>query len=146
MTTRSNVIRRLLRDSRAASAIEFALLAPVFFALMFGVVSVGIYMQNYNAIRSLASDAARFAAVEYQKNNKVSNTMLEDNIAAMAVASPYNLNANLLNVDVNPVNPSRVDGALEFDLDITYNLPDIVGGTSIDNITLSYSRPLFVLK
>ncbi|WP_305096101.1 TadE/TadG family type IV pilus assembly protein [Croceibacterium aestuarii] len=146
MTTRSSFIHRLLRDSRAASAIEFALLAPVFFALMFGVVSVGIYMQNYNAIRSLASDAARFAAVEYQKNNQVSNTMLEANIAAMAVASPYNLNANLLSVAVNPVNPSRVDGALEFDLDITYNLPDIVGGTSIDNITLSYSRPLFVLK
>lgn len=144
--TRRSFIGRMLRDSRAASAIEFALLAPVFFALMFGVVSVGIYMQNYNAIRSLASDAARFAAVEYQKNNAMSETTLEDNIEAMGVASPYNLSDALLTVDVAEVTPSRVNGAREFDLDITYDLPDIIGGTSIDNITLTYSRPLFVLN
>jgi Flp pilus assembly protein TadG len=139
------IIRRLLGDSRAASAVEFALLAPLFFALMFGVVAVGIYMQNYNAIRSLASDASRFAAVEYQKNNQISASSLADNIAAMGVASPYFLNPNLLRVKVTQVSPSSVNGALEFDLDISYALPDIVGGTSIDNITLNYSRPMFVL-
>lgn len=145
MTRRRRILRRLAGDERGGSAIEFALLAPVFIALMFGVVSVGVYMQNYNAIRSLASDASRFAAVEYQKNNVVLETALEDNIRVMGTSSPYNLNNDLLVVDVTEVSPSRVNGAREFDLDISYNLPDIVGGTSIDNITLTYSRPLFVL-
>ena len=138
-------LRRLAASTRGASAVEFALLAPVFIALMIGVVEVGIYMQNYNAVRSLAGDAARFAAVEYQKNNLATESTLEVNIQAMGVASPYNLNNDLLVVDVNEVIPSRVNGAREFDLDITYSLPDIIGGTSIDNITLNYSRPLFVL-
>lgn len=137
--------RRLAASQRGASAVEFALLAPVFIALMFGVVEVGVYMQNYNAVRSLASDAARFAAVEYQKNNVVSEGTLEANIQAMGIESPYNLNNALLVVDVNEVTPSRVNGAREFDLDITYSLPDFIGGTKIDNITLTYSRPLFVL-
>jgi Flp pilus assembly protein TadG len=138
-------LRRLAASTRGASAVEFALLAPVFIALMIGVVEVGVYMQNNNAVRSLAGDAARFAAVEYQKHNVVTESTLETNIQAMGIASPYNLNNNLLVVDVNEVIPSRVNGAREFDLDITYNLPDIIGGTTVDNITLNYSRPLFVL-
>jgi Flp pilus assembly protein TadG len=145
VSRRTPPLRRLAASSDGASAVEFALLAPVFIALMIGVVEVGIYMQNYNAVRSLAGDAARFAAVEYQKNNVATESTLETNIQAMGVASPYNLNNDLLVVDVDEVIPSRVDGAREFDLDITYSLPDIIGGTTIDNITLNYSRPLFVL-
>jgi len=138
------IVRRLLGDRAGAAAIEFALLAPVFIALMMGVVEVGIYMQNYNAVRSLASDASRFAAVEYQKSNKLDATALEANIEAMGQSSPYNLIASQLTVSVNEVS-SRVNGAKEFQLDIAYDLPNIIGGTSIDDITLNYSRPIFVI-
>lgn len=140
-----HVLKRILRNERGASVIEFALLAPVFIALMMGVVEVGLYMQNYNAVRSLGSDAARFAAVEYQKNNKISETTLEENIRSMAIASPYQLVDSRLTVEVDEVTPSPVDGARQFNLTLTYNLPDIVGGTSIDNIALNYSRQIFVL-
>jgi len=138
-------LRRLRRDAAGSSAVEFALLAPVFITLMFGVVEVGIYMQNYNAVRSLGSEAARFATVEYQKNNQMSETTLEDNIKAKGIAAPYNLANSRLTVDVNEVTPSPVDGARQFDLDLSYALPDIIQGTSIDNITITYSRQLFVL-
>ena len=145
MRTRDLPFRRLRRDSAGSSAVEFALLAPVFLGLMFGVVEVGVYMQNYNAVRTLAGDAARFATVQYQRNNQVSETTLEDNIAVMGIASPYNLDSNRLTVDVNEVTPSPVDGARQFDLDLSYALPDIIQGTSIDNITITYSRQMFVL-
>ena len=145
MRTRALPFRRLRRDSAGSSAVEFALLAPVFLGLMFGVVEVGVYMQNYNAVRTLAGDAARFATVQYQRNNQVSETTLEDNIAVMGIASPYNLDSNRLTVDVNEVTPSPVDGARQFDLDLSYALPDIIQGTSIDNITITYSRQMFVL-
>jgi Flp pilus assembly protein TadG len=138
-------LRRLTSNERGASAIEFALLAPVFIGLMMGVVEVGLYMQNYNAVRSLASDASRFAAVEYQKNNVLTEDVLEANIQAMGVELPYNLIDAQLTVTVTEVTPARVNGAREFDLDIDYALPDIIGGTTLDNFTVSYSRPLFVL-
>ena len=138
-------LSRLAASERGSSAIEFALLAPVFISLMIGVVEVGIYMQNHNAVRSLASDAARFAAVEYQKNNALTEATLEANIQAMGLASPYNLNNSQLTVTVTEVTPARVNGAREFDLDISYALPDIVGFMTVDNFTINYSRPLFVL-
>ena len=138
-------LRRLTASERGASAVEFALLAPVFISLMLGVVEVGLYMQNYNAVRSLAGDAARFAAVEYQKNNVVTEEALEANIKAMGLAAPYSLMDRQLTVTVTEVSPARVNGAREYDLDIDYALPDIIGGTTIDNLTVSYSRPLFVL-
>lgn len=137
---------RLSTSQRGASAVEFALLAPVFISLMLGVVEVGLYMQNYTAVRSLASDAARFAAVEYQKNNVITEDVLEANFQAMGIASPYNLMNSQLTVTVTEVTPARVNGAREFDLDIAYALPDIIGGTTIDNFTINYSRPLFVLN
>jgi len=136
---------RLARNQRGGAAIEFALLAPIFIALMMGVVEVGIYMQNYSAVRSLATDASRFAAVEYQKNNQITESTLETNIRSMAIASPYNLNDDRLTVAVNEVSPSPINGARQFSLTLTYDLPDIVGGTSIDNISIDYSRQLFVL-
>ena len=136
---------RLTANERGASAVEFALLAPVFISLMLGVVEVGMYMQNYSAVRSLASDASRFAAVEYQKNNVITEDVLEANIKAIGVASPYALNDARLTVTVAEVSPARVNGAREFDLDISYALPDIIGGTTIDDFAVTYSRSLFVL-
>lgn len=136
---------RLIREKSGAAVIEFALVAPVFIALMMGVVEVGLYMQNYNAVHSLATDATRFATVEYQKNNKIDTTTMENNIGSLGVESPYNLNPNYLHVAVTPVTPSAVNGALQFNLTIDYDLPDLIGGTSIDNITISYSRQIFVL-
>ena len=138
-------LNRLARNQRGGAAIEFALLAPVFIALMMGVVEVGVYMQNYSAVRSLATDAPRFTAVEYQKNNKISDTTLENNIRSLAIASPYNLNDDRLSVAVDEVSPSPIDGARQFSLTLTYALPDIIGGTSIDNISIDYTRQLFVL-
>ena len=140
----SRLARRLLGDRIGGAAIEFALLAPVFIALMMGVVEVGIYMQNYNAVRSLASDASRFAAVEYQKSNKLDATALKSNIEALGQGSPYNLMSENLTVTVTEVS-SRVGGAKEFRLDIAYDLPNFINGTSIDDITLNYTRPLFVI-
>jgi Flp pilus assembly protein TadG len=58
--SRRTSVRKRIADDRGTSAIEFALLAPVFVFLFVGVVEVGRYM--YFAI--LASHAAR-AGVQY---------------------------------------------------------------------------------
>lgn len=145
----THISKRFVSDERGASIIEFALLAPVFIGLLMGVLTIGIYMQNYNAVRSLAADAARFAAVEYQKNVDWVDpeTTLEDNIAVMGSEAPYNLASSRLTVDVvEDTSPdTEIPGARQFELNLSYALPDIVGGISIDNVTLTYSRRIFVL-
>ena len=137
-------IRKLKSDLRGGTLVEFALLAPAFLGVLIGVVEVGAYMQNYNAVRNLAADAARFATVEYQKENELNKAALESNIKLMGTGSPYMLHENQLTVTVTPVAIPQVTGAKEFDLDIDYRLPNF-SGLAITEFTIQYSRPLFVI-
>lgn len=141
---RSQLFARLRKNEHGGTMLEFALLAPAFMALLIGLFEVGIYMQNYNAVRSLAADAGRFAAVEYQRNNEIGEETLQSNITAMAIAEPYNLQSSRLKVEVDEVS-SRVSGAHEFQLGLTYALPDFLGSIGAANIEIEYERPLFVI-
>ena len=142
-------LRRTLRyaaaDRTGSALIEFALLAPVFIGLMIGVLQVGTYMQNYTGVRSLASDAARFSAVEYQKDNDLDEATLEADIEAMGATTPYNFDSNRLNVDLSEITPSDVGGSRKFDMTITYEVPSFMSGVGFSDFTLSYSRPIYVI-
>lgn len=48
-------------DTRATSAIEFAILAPVFLLMLTGMMAYGIYFGAANSIQQLTADAARTA-------------------------------------------------------------------------------------
>ena len=41
----------LAADSRGSVAVEFAMLAPAFFLMLFGVLQVGLGLQNYNDVK-----------------------------------------------------------------------------------------------
>lgn len=49
------------RCSRAATAVEFAILAPIFLMLILGMIAYGIYFGASHSIQQLAADAARIA-------------------------------------------------------------------------------------
>lgn len=54
--------RRLVgfgKDADGAVAIEFALIAPLFFALLFGVVTLGFFIGVSHSVQQLANGAAR---------------------------------------------------------------------------------------
>jgi Flp pilus assembly protein TadG len=136
--------RRLAADRTGGALVEFALLAPVFIGMIIGVLQIGTYMQNLTAVRSLASDASRFAAVEYQKSNALSEADLEADIVAMGATSPYNLSSDRLNVQLDDV-ASDVNGAKKFDMDITYDVPSFMSGIGFGDITIDYSRPIYVI-
>lgn len=57
--------RRAARRRRSAGAavVEFALAAPVVFALIFGVVEMGLAMYTYHFVASAARQGARYAIV-----------------------------------------------------------------------------------
>ena len=93
MTIRAR-LNRFLRDARGSTIIEFALLAPVLIVATIGVFHVAIYMQNYNSLRSIASDTARRVMIEYQKENQVSPIEIEAIARSIAVGAPYLLEVN----------------------------------------------------
>jgi Flp pilus assembly protein TadG len=56
--------RRSQRPDTGASAVEFALLAPVLFLMLFGIIDYGIWFADAISLRQSVRDAARQGAVE----------------------------------------------------------------------------------
>ena len=140
--TRSK-LRALLRDTHGAALVEFAILAPTIFALMFGVLQVGFHMFAYNAVRAVASDTARYTIIEYQKQDKLSTTQIEDKAVAYAVNAPYGLKANNLTATATkPV--SDIVGTTKIVLTLTYVAPNMLGFFKIGSPTITVTRPVYV--
>ena len=148
--TRARIVNRMARlswlsgDRTGAAAIEFALLAPLFFLIFFGVFQVAVYLQNYNAVQSLASDGARYVMVEYQKNNTLSDEQIRSVVLGEAVNSPYMLNTDQLTVNVARPDSSRIDGTTEIEIALEYQLSDFLPGVELPLSKVKYDRPVFV--
>lgn len=52
-------LSRFRRDQSGAVAIEFVLIAPILFALLFGIVTLGYFMGVSHSVSQLATGAAR---------------------------------------------------------------------------------------
>ena len=142
MTPR-RLLQRLGPDPRGAVIVEFAILAPLIFAMLFGVLQAGIQMWCYNSLRSIAADTARYTMVEYQKQNQVTTDQIASKAVAIGVNSPYDFNIDaFLPVVDSPA--SDIPGMTKFTLTMTYTPPSILDFTGIRAPTLSISRPIYV--
>jgi Flp pilus assembly protein TadG len=70
-----------VRDDRATSAIEFALLTPVFLLLLTGMLAYGIYFGAANSLQQLTADAARvaIAGLNETERNRLVEAYLDNN-------------------------------------------------------------------
>jgi Flp pilus assembly protein TadG len=55
--------RRLLRSERGTAVVEFALIAPLLFLIVFGIIEFGRMLNAYNQLTQLAGQGARAASV-----------------------------------------------------------------------------------
>lgn len=78
--------RRVCRDKSGTTAIEFAMTAPVFFALIAGIVEIGIVLWAQLSLQHGAEAAARCASV----NQTLCGTEVQ--IKDYAAAQSYGLN------------------------------------------------------
>lgn len=135
---------RLRKDEQGTTIIEFALLAPVIFGLFFGLIQIGISMQAYNSMRGVASDTARYAVVEYMKQNEVTDAAIQTKAVSIATSSPYLLQ-NTVQVTITPVATPRVPGTFEKTLTVTYTPPNVLPFFNFVSPQLTFSRPIFVI-
>jgi Flp pilus assembly protein TadG len=56
-------LRRFRRDQRGAAMVEFAIIAPLLFALLFGIVDYGRLFFIYNNLTNAVREGARIGAV-----------------------------------------------------------------------------------
>ena len=140
----------LRRDCGGSVAVEFALIGPALLTMLFGVLQFGIGMQNYNALRSISAEVARYAVIDAQDAAAHSDmTMRDTNIELQAYAreiasvAPYGLHADRLTVTVSSV-PTRVAGASERTIDLRYNIHSILDIIGIESIPITYSSTVFI--
>src|SRR5712671_2242535 len=54
-----NALRRFRRNRRGSAAVEFALVAPVFFALLFAIIETAIVFFAGQVLETVTQDSAR---------------------------------------------------------------------------------------
>lgn len=62
-------LRRLARDRSGASALEMALVMPVLFLIMIGVIEIARYVFTLQSLRSVTAEAARLSMINSATKN-----------------------------------------------------------------------------
>jgi Flp pilus assembly protein TadG len=83
----------LFRDCRAASAVEFAFIAPVFLTLLFGLIAFSSYLGIIHGVQQLTAEAARASIAGLSDDERL--TLARDNIAANVNSYPMLSSAHL---------------------------------------------------
>lgn len=85
-----------IRCKRAASAVEFALVMPLFLMLVFGIVVYGSYFAVVHGVQQLAAEAARssIAGLTEAERSNLARSYVSTNAAAYPLIMPSNLAVN----------------------------------------------------
>ncbi len=134
----------LARDRTGSVAIEFGIIAPAFLMMLLGVFQVGVWMQAYNAMRNAVAATARSVSVEYQTDNKLTDSQIANTGLAVATTDPYRLDADSIVVDVDTPATQPFPGARQLTLTFTYQMPSFLSFAGIPGPSISYSRSMFV--
>jgi Flp pilus assembly protein TadG len=138
------IVRRLKAQEQGAVIVEFALLAPILIAMMIGILQIGLAIQNYNAVRNVSADVARYVMISYIDGHPMTNDSVETQTQSMATGAPYLLAPNRLTVDAEDVATPQVTGTTEKTLTITYQIPTILDSFGLRGPSINYSRSLIV--
>jgi Flp pilus assembly protein TadG len=136
--------RAIGRDTTGATVLEFALVGPALIAMLLGVLQVGIGMQNYNALRNVSTEVARYAMVQYATGNVLTNDQLDAYTYNVSENSPYLLKNGRLIARVTDAATQRVTGATEKTLELEYQIPSLLDPMGLHGPRITYRRPLFL--
>jgi Flp pilus assembly protein TadG len=142
----SRLLRRLRRDRKGSAAIEFALVAPVFFALLFAIIETGIMFLAGQVLETVTQESARIILTGQAQTASYSAAQFASYVCSEV---PALFNCNDISIDVesypafssvNLANP--IDGSGNFNSgSLQYN-PG--GPGDIVVVRLFYQWPLFV--
>ena len=102
-----------LRNEKGASAVEFALVLPIFIMLVFGIFQFGIAFNNWIAITHAAREGARLAAVGQYNEQRVRDSAPSVDIQSISVSGQdgavgdpvtVTVTGNVLNINIPFVN------------------------------------------
>ena len=89
-------MRKFLSCRRGASAVEFAMLLPVFLSIIFGIVVFGSYFAVVHGVQQLAAEAARssVAGLTETERGSIASTYVASNAATYPLINASKLSVN----------------------------------------------------
>jgi Flp pilus assembly protein TadG len=66
-----NMLRRFRRSRRASAAVEFALVAPIFFALLFAIIETALIFFASQVLETITQDSARIIATGQSQSGQI---------------------------------------------------------------------------
>jgi Flp pilus assembly protein TadG len=126
--------RALRRDQRGTAVVEFALVAPILFLLVFGILDFGRALNYYNQLTQLAGQGARAAAVNQNPDGTgpASGTSIQTQLATTYATGGLN---NGIRVCINgssaPTQGQPVTVQATYQFNFLPLISAAVGGASI---------------
>ena len=92
-----SILRRRKRNRRGAAAVEFAIVAPMFFLMLFGMIEFGRMLMVQQLLTNATREGARYAVLEGSTEAEVENLVV-DYLGKTMVT----IDANDITVDPDP--------------------------------------------
>lgn len=105
-----------IKDERASSAVEFAILAPVFLTLVFGMIAYAIYFGAAHSLQQLTADATRasVAGITTAERQTIVDTYLQQHTSGYLLLDPARLRHT---ANASAVDPEQFEVSLSYDTD-----------------------------
>jgi Flp pilus assembly protein TadG len=138
---------RFLRDTRAATAVEFAIIAPLFIGLLISILETGIYFFAQNVLQAAAVQSGRLFLTGQAQASNLSQTQFASNVCP-SIRTLFTCGS--LMIDVNTY--TSFSGANTSTPTLTYNAQGQVTNTwnynmgtagQIMVVRLMYQWPVF---
>lgn len=106
---------RSIVDCRSgSSAVEFALIAPVFFMALFSLIGYGIYLGAAHSVQQIAADAARTAVAGMDSTER--QQLVQDYLTKTTMNQGLIDKKNLsMQVSNDPLNPNQFTVSIDYD-------------------------------
>ena len=131
MLARLRTIIRLIACRKAAAAVEFALVIPIFLMMLFGIVSFGAYLTVVHGVQQLAAEATRAAVAGLSNDERV--TLAQNNIDANVGSYPL-ISSGRLSLTSAATDPTSNNFSVTLRYDASnmfvFNLPSFVPAPS----------------
>ena len=99
------------RRQRGASAVEFALIMPIFFILLFGIIDFGWYFFNQHTIQYATREGTRLALVGGTLRDADENELSRGDSIVKKIkdSAAIAVDPAKLSISIYPVNPNYTD-------------------------------------
>jgi Flp pilus assembly protein TadG len=125
LITIGNVLRRFRRNRRGSAAVEFALVAPMFFGLLFAIIETGMVFFAGQVLETVTQDSARAIMTGQTQGASVSQSAFKTEVCGRIVALFDCVNGIYVDVRSYPsfgtvVIPNQIDAGKNFINDMKF--------------------------